>query len=35
MDADDYISLPLGPPLGVKINEKLLAEEARKPQTSR
>ena len=32
-DADGYIGLPPGPGLGVEVNEKLLADEAAKPQT--
>jgi hypothetical protein len=32
-DADGTIGLPPGPGLGVEVDEKLLAEEAGKPQT--
>ena len=32
-DAEGYIGLPPGPGLGVEVDEKLLAEEAAKPQT--
>jgi galactonate dehydratase len=35
LDADGYIGLPPGPGLGVTIDEKLLDEESRKPQTYR
>ncbi len=35
LDADGYIGLPPGPGLGVEIDEKLLEEEAKKPQTYR
>jgi galactonate dehydratase len=35
LDADGYIGLPPGPGLGVEIDEKRLAEEAKKPQTYR
>ena len=33
LDKDGYIGLPPGPGLGVEINEKLLEETAKKPQT--
>ena len=33
MDKDGYITLPPGPGLGVEIDEKALAEAAKKPQT--
>ncbi|WP_425614858.1 enolase C-terminal domain-like protein [Anatilimnocola sp. NA78] len=33
VDKDGYIGLPGGPGLGIEIDEKLLAEEAKKPQT--
>ena len=32
-DAEGYIGLPPGPGLGVEVDEKLLVEEASKPQT--
>lgn len=35
LDVDGYIGLPQGPGLGVEVNEKLLAEEGKKPQTYR
>ncbi len=35
LDKDGYIGLPPGPGLGVEVNEKLLEEEAKKPQTYR
>lgn len=35
LDKDGYIGLPGGPGLGVDVNEKLLEEEAKKPQTYR
>jgi galactonate dehydratase len=35
LDKDGYIGLPPGPGLGVEVNEKLLEEAARKPQTYR
>jgi galactonate dehydratase len=35
LDADGYIGLPGGPGLGVEIDEKLLEEEANKPQSYR
>jgi galactonate dehydratase len=35
LDKDGYIGLPPGPGLGVEVNEKLIEEEARKPQTYR
>jgi galactonate dehydratase len=35
LDADGYIGLPPGPGLGVEVNEKLLEEAARKPQSYR
>ena len=35
LDAEGYIGLPPGPGLGVAVNEKLLEEAARKPQTYR
>lgn len=35
LDAEGYIGLPGGPGLGVTVDEKLLEEEARKPQTYR
>src|SRR5262245_15955219 len=33
LDADGYIGLPPGPGLGVEVNEKVLEEEAKKPQS--
>ena len=33
LDDDGYVSLPEGPGLGVEVDEKLLLEEAKKPQT--
>jgi galactonate dehydratase len=33
LDKDGYIGLPLGPGLGVEVDEKKLEEEAKKPQT--
>ncbi len=33
VDKDGYVGLPPGPGLGVEIDEKLLDEEAKKPQT--
>ena len=33
LDEDGYIGLPPGPGLGVEVNEKLLEQEASKPQT--
>lgn len=33
MDKDGYIGLPGGPGLGVEVDEKLIVEEAKKPQT--
>jgi len=33
LDADGYVGLPPGPGLGVEVNEKILEEEAKKPQT--
>lgn len=33
LDAEGYIGLPPGPGLGVEVNEKILEEEAKKPQT--
>jgi galactonate dehydratase len=35
LDKDGYIGLPPGPGLGVEVNEKLLEEAAKKPQTYR
>lgn len=35
MDKDGYVSLPPGPGLGVDVDEKLLQEEAKKPQSYR
>jgi galactonate dehydratase len=35
LDAEGYIGLPPGPGLGVEVDEKLLADAARKPQTYR
>lgn len=35
LDDDGYIGLPPGPGLGVEVDEKLLEEESRKPQTYR
>jgi galactonate dehydratase len=32
-DADGYLGLPPGPGLGVEVNEKIMEEEAKKPQT--
>lgn len=33
LDAEGYIGLPPGPGLGVEVNEKILEDEAKKPQT--
>jgi galactonate dehydratase len=35
LDKDGYIGLPPGPGLGVEVNEKMIEEEAKKPQTYR
>jgi len=35
LDKDGYIGLPPGPGLGVEVDEKLLQQEAAKPQTYR
>jgi galactonate dehydratase len=35
LDKDGYIGLPPGPGLGVEVDERLLQQESRKPQTYR
>lgn len=35
LDAEGYVALPHGPGLGIEVDEKKLAEEAKKPQTYR